>query len=246
MRKEIFSLVLLLAAASLGFGQTEKPLLLRDPALSKTHIVFVYAGDLWIVSREGGEATRLTTGLGHRDFIRSFRPMERRSPSPASTTATSTSTSVPASGGVPQRLTYHPGQDAASGWTPDGKQCSSSRAATANSGRPRSLFTIPVDGVFPTESRCRWPTKVRIRPTARGWLTCRCRAAFKPGSAIAAGWHVPSGSPTWRIRASRRSRARIRTTSTRCGSATRSTSSPIATARSRSSRMTRSRRGQRS
>ena len=28
---------------------------------------------------------------------------------------------VPASGGVPQRLTYHPGVDIAIAWTPDGK-----------------------------------------------------------------------------------------------------------------------------
>ena len=28
---------------------------------------------------------------------------------------------IPASGGVPKRLTWHPAHDAAVGWTPDGK-----------------------------------------------------------------------------------------------------------------------------
>ena len=55
-------LVFLLAAGALCLGQ--KPLLLQKPTLSKTQIVFSYAGDLWIVAREGGEAVRLTTGAG--------------------------------------------------------------------------------------------------------------------------------------------------------------------------------------
>ena len=32
------------------------PLLMQKPTLSKTHIAFAYAGDLWLVAREGGEA----------------------------------------------------------------------------------------------------------------------------------------------------------------------------------------------
>jgi hypothetical protein len=35
-------------------GAAAPPLLLREPTLSRTQIVFNYAGDLWIVSREGG------------------------------------------------------------------------------------------------------------------------------------------------------------------------------------------------
>ena len=40
------------------------PLLLRQPAVSKTQIVFNYAGDLWIVARDGGDARRLTSAVG--------------------------------------------------------------------------------------------------------------------------------------------------------------------------------------
>src|ERR1039457_7072038 len=38
--------------------------LLQKPAMNKTEIVFSYSGDLWRVSREGGVATRLTSGPG--------------------------------------------------------------------------------------------------------------------------------------------------------------------------------------
>src|SRR4030042_4762937 len=42
----------------------DKPILAQKPTLSRTHVVFVYAGDLWKVSREGGAAQRLTSGPG--------------------------------------------------------------------------------------------------------------------------------------------------------------------------------------
>ena len=58
----------------------------------QAQIVFVYAGDLWAVPREGGDARRLTAGVGV-ETTRSSRPTADQSPSPASTRATSTSTS---------------------------------------------------------------------------------------------------------------------------------------------------------
>jgi len=50
-------ITVLLLAASVASAQTG-PLLLRKPALSKTQIVFTFAGDLWSVPREGGQARR--------------------------------------------------------------------------------------------------------------------------------------------------------------------------------------------
>ena len=52
-----------LALAAIG-AAADEPLLLQKPTLSKTHIVFAYAGDLWSVPREGGAAVRLTSGTG--------------------------------------------------------------------------------------------------------------------------------------------------------------------------------------
>src|SRR5436305_1839782 len=65
MMRRIFSIIsVLLVMGISGIAQTDKPLLMQKPTISKTHIVFAYAGDLWIVSREGGEAQRFTTGEG--------------------------------------------------------------------------------------------------------------------------------------------------------------------------------------
>src|SRR5690349_24919491 len=56
--------VVLFSSAVACFADTSRPLLLQRPTLNRTHIVFSYAGDLWSVPREGGEAVRLTVGPG--------------------------------------------------------------------------------------------------------------------------------------------------------------------------------------
>ena len=54
----------LLAVLASSVSAADTNYLLRKPALSRSHIVFSFAGDLWSVSREGGDARRLTTGPG--------------------------------------------------------------------------------------------------------------------------------------------------------------------------------------
>ena len=45
-------------------ADSNPPSLLRFPTVSKTQIVFNYGGDLWIASREGGEARRVVLAAG--------------------------------------------------------------------------------------------------------------------------------------------------------------------------------------
>ncbi len=145
-RAVLLALVFALGLAT-GLAQ-EKPTLLQSPTLNKTHIAFVYAGDIWTVPRGGGEAVRLTTGIG----------LERQPHfSPDGSTIAFTGEYdgnvdvyvVPAAGGVPRRLTYHPGADSAEGWTPDGKRILFSSGRSSDSSRTSQLFTIAADGVFP-------------------------------------------------------------------------------------------------
>ena len=65
MKKIIFVALTLVFALTSAFAQSDKPMLFRQPTVNKTHIVFVFAGDLWKVSREGGTAERLTSGIGN-------------------------------------------------------------------------------------------------------------------------------------------------------------------------------------
>ncbi len=123
------------------------PLLMQQPTLNDTDIVFVFAGDLWSVSRKGGAAQRLTTGKGSE-----FNPVF----SPDGSTIAFTGEydgnvdvyTVPFAGGVPRRLTWHPSGDIILGWTPDGKEILFTSGRTAFS-RFRELFTVSQSGGFP-------------------------------------------------------------------------------------------------
>jgi len=56
---------------------------------------------------------------------------------------------MPATGGVPKRLTWHPADDFVLGWTPDGKRILFSSSRTAYARRMKELFTVELDGRFP-------------------------------------------------------------------------------------------------
>jgi len=140
MYKYICALLLLAPFA----GAQTTHLLLRNPALSRTQIVFSYAGDLWSVPREGGEATRLTTAPGvETDAV--FSPDGSLIAFTGEYDGDVDVFVMPAEGGEPRRLTYHPGEDEAVGWTPDGKRVLfvSSRAVPNDGAR---LYTLPVAG----------------------------------------------------------------------------------------------------
>jgi tricorn protease len=145
MARPLISLLVLVP--SFSFAATNY--LQQKPALSATHIVFSYAGDLWSVPRAGGDARRLTTGVGvETDPV--FSPDGSLLAFTGEYDGNSDVYVMPAAGGIPKRLTYHPGSDEAVGWTPDGKRVLFSSGRTRANDGP-SLFTIPVEGGFPDE-----------------------------------------------------------------------------------------------
>jgi len=130
-------------------AQTEKATLFQKPTLSKTHIVFAYGGDLWIVPRQGGDAERLTTGVGV-ETDPCFSPDGSMVAFTGEYDGNVDVYVVPATGGVPKRLTYHPGGDSVAGWLPDGKSVLFRSTRTSTSGYTR-LFIISLEGGFPSE-----------------------------------------------------------------------------------------------
>jgi tricorn protease len=119
-----FFAVVFVAVSSLlaiAAAQSNPPLLLRMPAVSKTQIVFNYGGDLWIVSRDGGDARRLTSDIGE-ETDPAFSPDGSMVAFTGEYDGNKDVYVVPATGGEPHRLTYHPADDLVVGWTPDGKK----------------------------------------------------------------------------------------------------------------------------
>jgi tricorn protease len=145
MKRMLLALSLLLCSALAALAQvTDRPLLLQKPTLSRTRIVFSYAGDLWSVAREGGDAIHLTTGTGvETDPV--FSPDGEWIAFTGEYDGNVDVYVIPAAGGVPRRLTYHPGADTAVGWTPDGRSVVFASARNSYSNFTR-LFTVPLEG----------------------------------------------------------------------------------------------------
>ena len=139
-------LACMLAIPLVALAADETPLLATFPTMSKSEIVFVYGGYLWIVPRGGGEARQLTTG-GH-ETEPFFSPDEKWIAFTGSYDGNADVYVMPATGGEPRRLTWHPGQDTVVGWTPDSRRIlfTSGREAYADFER---LYTVPVDGGVP-------------------------------------------------------------------------------------------------
>ena len=70
--KRMLTLLALAAAAAVGASaqSPDEARLLRFPATNGREIAFSYAGDLWTVPVEGGEARRLTSHVGYEMFAR--------------------------------------------------------------------------------------------------------------------------------------------------------------------------------
>ena len=181
------------AFGAAGALAADRPLLVQQPALSQTRVVFAFAGDLWMVGREGGVAERLTTGIG-----------DERNPffSPDGSLVAFTGEYdgntdifvVPAGGGVPRRLTYHPARDEVVDWTPDGKSIMFRSGRLSFAGIPR-LFTVGLEGGFPEELPL--PTGMQASYNAGG-----TRLAYVPTAQWQRAWKRYRGgqtTPVWLV-----------------------------------------------
>ena len=147
-----FVLAVLCAATVLGVSSTASAQIdarmLRYPAASKTQIAFVYAGDIWLVGKEGGSAVRLTSSPGEESFPR-FAPDGSHVAYSASYDGNVDVYVIPSRGGEPRRLTHHPMADRVVGWTPDGKRVLFASARESGRQRYNQFYTVSIEGGLP-------------------------------------------------------------------------------------------------
>ena len=143
---------LTLVAAALGCAtalNAQGTRLLRHPAMSKDLVAFEFAGDLWVVGRNGGSARRLTATPGV-ETDPSFSPDGSLIAYSGTAGGNTDVYVVPAAGGDPKRLTYHPGVDRVRGWTPDGKRVVfGSERTSAPQQSYYKLWSVSLEGGLP-------------------------------------------------------------------------------------------------
>ena len=147
MRLRLFVVIVcLLAICGMAMAAEDAPLLATWPTMSKTEIVFLYGGYLWSVPRDGGEARQLTTG-GH-ETNPAFSPDGKWIAFTGEYDGNADVYVMPATGGEPKRLTWHPTADVVVGWTPNGKDIlfRSGRESYADFDR---LYTVTKEGGIP-------------------------------------------------------------------------------------------------
>lgn len=117
----------------------------REPTIAGDRIVFVSDDDLWSVGREGGLATRLTSGGGRASAPR-LSPDGTLLAFTADYDGGPETYVMPADGGTWRRLTYFGTLSRTVGWSPDGRAVLViTSAAQAFPGDFR-LHEVPVDG----------------------------------------------------------------------------------------------------
>ncbi len=156
-----------------ALGAAEKPLLAQHPSLSRTQIVFAYAGDLWIAPRDGGRGHAPDDRASGSRAIPASRPTARWSPSRASTTGTSTSSSCRPRAACPAGSPIIPGRRR-------GRRLDARReahhlpvGAGQRLGHPDALHGRRRTAASPRSCRCRPASRLLLGRRQRAWPTCR-------------------------------------------------------------------------
>lgn len=185
----LLSLVLLLTSPALAVDPDDTRLL-HFPAVSADHVVFAYAGDLWVADAEGEHPRRLTNHPGD-ELLPTVSPDGRHVAFSGKYDGNLDVYIVPITGGVPERLTWHPRADFTWGFTAD--------SGGVLFGSPRrhpqgdlELFTVAVDGGFPERL-----------PVPRGYDAALSpdggKIAYSPASKQFRQWKNYRGGTTSRI-----------------------------------------------
>ena len=146
--------VFILILVAIADGQTR---IVRFPDIHRDRVVFVYGGDLWTVSSQGGNAIRLTSHPGLELFPK-FSPDGKWIAFTGEYDGTGSVYVIPAQGGEPRRLTWRParvtefrhGHDyMVIDWSPDGNQVLFRSWRRSFNAWLQQLFRVPVSGGLP-------------------------------------------------------------------------------------------------
>ena len=176
---------------SLGAAEDSPTRLLRQPAVSKEHLAFVYGGDIWVSDRDGRRPVQITSHPAS-EYAPHFSPDGKWIAFSANYDNNTDVYVVPVEGGQPRRLTWHPAADVVTGWSADGRRVlfvSNREVANSRSGQ---LYEVSLDGGY--------EHKVMKAVAMEGvWSPDGRRLAYRPylmAYSGASGWRQHRGGDT--------------------------------------------------
>jgi len=122
--------------------------LMRYMDVSSTQITFVYGGDIWIMPKEGGQATQITHSPGEESYPK-FSPDGSEIAYTASYNGNLDVYVMPSAGGVPTRVTYASYSDRMVDWHPDGEHLLFASRRETGIPRINQFFLVHKKGGLP-------------------------------------------------------------------------------------------------
>lgn len=150
------------AVAADGKGRSPDAAMLQYPDVSATDIVFLYANDLWLVSREGGVARPVASPAG-REMFPKFSPDGQSIAFVGNYEGNRDVYTISLAGGLSTRVTHHPASEVVTDWSPDGRVL---YYASGQNGlaRQESVFLAKPEGGMPERLPVPYGTTATISP----------------------------------------------------------------------------------
>jgi len=163
--------------------------MMQNPDVSKTHIVFSYGGDLWIVPKEGGTALKLSSPQGQELYAK-FSPDGSEIACNGIYGGNIDVYVMPSLGGIPKRATHHGMMDRLIDWYPDGKNLLF--ASSMNSGKQRfnQFYKVGRTGGLPEKLPVPYGEMASLSPDGKKIAYTPISQAFRTWKRYRGGWHA--------------------------------------------------------
>ncbi len=186
MRRYVSIFLLIGFMSTSAFAQVDARML-QYPDVSQTQIVFSYAGDLWVVPKEGGTALKLSSPRG-QELYPHFSPDGSQIAYSASYDGNLEVYVIPAMGGMPTRVTYHGMSDRIVDWYPDGSKLLF--VSSMNSGRQRydQFYSVSPAGGLPEQLPIPYGEMASLSPDGKRIAYTSLTQAFRTWKRYRGGW----------------------------------------------------------
>jgi tricorn protease len=161
--------------------------MLQYPAVSQTHIVFAYAGDLWVVPKEGGTALKLSSPRGQELFPH-FSPDGSRIAYSANYDGKLEIYVIPTFGGLPVRVTYHGMPNRIVEWYPDGTSLLFATSMASGRQRFNQFYRVSAAGGNPERLPVPYGEMASLSPDGKKIAYTPETQAFRTWKRYRGGW----------------------------------------------------------
>ena len=171
-------------------AQTVGTLLLEQPDINKSHITFIYGGDVWVVGINEQSAHRITSTSAVESDPH-FSPDGKSIAFTSNRTGDACVYVVNVEGGDPTRLTYHPSGSFVRGWANDGSHIYYASSRETAPARHFKLWKVNKNGGPETKLTTQWAANAEYSPDGNSMVIDRVRRWDKEWRVYRGGQNTP-------------------------------------------------------